>query len=88
MSTNINDRGNGIRNGKQYLSDLQDERDVWLAGEKVKAFDVVHVIAIEDLVGVTRRLDRHAIARQHVKMRGPRKRLDRRFDRQQRRLDQ
>jgi len=28
--------GNGIRNGKQYLAGLQDERDVWIHGEKVK----------------------------------------------------
>ena len=28
--------GNGIRNGKQYLEDLRDDRDVWMHGEKVK----------------------------------------------------
>jgi len=28
--------GNGIRNGKQYLAGLQDDRDVWIHGEKVK----------------------------------------------------
>jgi 4-hydroxyphenylacetate 3-monooxygenase len=36
MSTDINFFGNGIRNGKQYLSQLQDGRDVWLRGTKVK----------------------------------------------------
>lgn len=28
-------RGNGIRNGRQYLEGLRDERDVWMHGEKV-----------------------------------------------------
>ena len=28
--------GNGIRNGKQYLEGLQDDRDVWMHGEKVR----------------------------------------------------
>jgi len=28
--------GNGIRNGKQYLEGLRDDRDVWIHGEKVK----------------------------------------------------
>lgn len=31
----INERGNGIRNGKDYLADLRDDRDVWVHGEKV-----------------------------------------------------
>ena len=29
-------KGDGIRNGKQYLDDLRDDRDVWIHGEKVK----------------------------------------------------
>jgi len=28
--------GDGIRNGKQYLEGLRDDRDVWMHGEKVK----------------------------------------------------
>ena len=27
--------GQGIRNGKQYLEGLRDDRDVWMHGEKV-----------------------------------------------------
>ncbi len=36
--SNVSDlsKGNGIRNGKQYLEDLRDDRDVWIHGEKVK----------------------------------------------------
>jgi len=34
MSTDL-ERGNGIRNGKQYLEGLRDDRDVWIHGEKV-----------------------------------------------------
>lgn len=33
---NKNTQGNGIRNGKQYLAGLQDGRDVWIGGKKVK----------------------------------------------------
>ena len=29
-------QGKGIRNGKQYLAGLQDDRDVWIHGEKVE----------------------------------------------------
>jgi 4-hydroxyphenylacetate 3-monooxygenase len=29
------DSGQGIRNGKQYLEGLRDDRDVWIHGEKV-----------------------------------------------------
>ena len=36
MSTNDAQVGNGIRNGKQFLEGLQDDRDVWIHGEKVK----------------------------------------------------
>ena len=31
-----NSLGNGIRTGKQYLSGLQDDREVWTRGKKVK----------------------------------------------------
>lgn len=31
----IDGSGQGIRNGKQYLAGLQDDRDVWIHGEKV-----------------------------------------------------
>ena len=34
MSTDLK-RGNGIRNGEQYLDGLRDGRDVWMHGEKV-----------------------------------------------------
>jgi len=34
MSTST--RGNGVRTGQQYLAGLRDERDVWLAGERVR----------------------------------------------------
>jgi 4-hydroxyphenylacetate 3-monooxygenase len=36
--SNVSDlsKGDGIRNGKQYLDDLRDDRDVWIHGEKVK----------------------------------------------------
>ncbi|MDG2375573.1 MAG: 4-hydroxyphenylacetate 3-monooxygenase, oxygenase component [Woeseiaceae bacterium] len=36
--SNVSDlpKGDGIRNGKQYLEDLRDDRDVWIHGEKVK----------------------------------------------------
>ena len=30
------DSGQGIRNGKQYLEGLRDDRDVWIHGEKVE----------------------------------------------------
>ena len=36
MSSLTKELGNGIRNGKQYLEGLQDDRDVWIHGEKVK----------------------------------------------------
>lgn len=35
-NTTLNTPGGGIRTGKQYLAGLQDDRDVWLAGKKVK----------------------------------------------------
>jgi len=35
MSTDLL-KGKGIRNGKQYLEGLRDDRDVWIHGEKVK----------------------------------------------------
>lgn len=34
--SNTLERGNGIRNGQQYLSGLQDDRDVWLNGNRVE----------------------------------------------------
>ena len=40
---------------------------------EVEAFDMVHVLAVEAPPDVFRRLDRHAVAREHVEMRGPRK---------------
>ncbi len=43
---------------------------------------------VEKAMRVFRRLDRHAIARQHVEMGRPRKRLDRRLDRVEGRLHQ
>jgi len=36
MSGLDTETGNGIRTGKQYLAGLQDDRDVWIQGEKVK----------------------------------------------------
>jgi 4-hydroxyphenylacetate 3-monooxygenase len=36
MSGQDTETGNGIRTGKQYLAGLQDDRDVWIQGEKVK----------------------------------------------------
>jgi 4-hydroxyphenylacetate 3-monooxygenase len=36
MSSLKDQLGNGIRTGKQYLEGLQDDRDVWMHGEKVK----------------------------------------------------
>jgi 4-hydroxyphenylacetate 3-monooxygenase len=36
MSSPKAESGNGIRTGKQYLEGLQDDRDVWIHGEKVK----------------------------------------------------
>lgn len=36
MSNSTTPHGNGIRSGKQYLADLQDGRDVWMHGAKVK----------------------------------------------------
>ena len=35
MSTDLS-KGKGIRNAKQYLEGLRDDRDVWIHGEKVK----------------------------------------------------
>lgn len=36
MTNPVSRTGNGIRNGKQYLEGLRDDRDVWIHGEKVK----------------------------------------------------
>jgi 4-hydroxyphenylacetate 3-monooxygenase len=36
MSSLTDQLGNGVRNGKQYLEGLRDDRDVWIHGEKVK----------------------------------------------------
>jgi len=36
MSSLESQTGNGIRNGRQYLEGLRDDRDVWIHGEKVK----------------------------------------------------
>ena len=36
MNANPKTAGKGIRTGAQYLTELQDDRDVWLRGEKVK----------------------------------------------------
>ncbi len=35
MSNIDADSGQGIRNGKQYLEGLRDDRDIWIHGEKV-----------------------------------------------------
>ncbi len=51
-----------------------------IAFEEIKAFDIVLVIGIEELMRVFGGLDRHAITRQHVEMGGPRKCLYRGFD--------
>jgi hypothetical protein len=55
---------------------------------KVEAFDVVDIVAVQEGMGIFRRLDRHAVARQHVEMRGAGEGLDRGLTRLQRRLDQ
>jgi hypothetical protein len=57
-------------------------------GEEIDAFDIVHIRAIKEVMRVFGRFDDHAIARQHVEMRGVGEGFDRRLDRVQRRLDQ
>ena len=46
-------------------------------GEEIEAFDMVDIGAIEKGMGVVGRFHSRAIAREHVEMRGPRKRLHR-----------
>jgi hypothetical protein len=41
-----------------------------VAGKKVVAFDEVRVVFVQKVMGVFCRFDGHAIARQHVEMRG------------------
>jgi hypothetical protein len=53
-----------------------------VGGEEIEAFDIVDIVFIEELMRVFGRFHRRAIARQHVEMRGPRKRLDRRLETQ------
>jgi len=36
MTSLTSELGNGIRNGKQYLDGLRDDREVWIQGERVK----------------------------------------------------
>ena len=40
--------------------------------EEIHAFDVIHIVSVKECMGIFRRLDRHAVTRQHVKMGGPR----------------
>ena len=48
-----------------------------VAFEKIKAFDEICIIGVQKLMGVFGGLDRHAIPRQHVEMRGARKGIER-----------
>ena len=59
-----------------------------VAFEIVKAFNEISVFTLKKLMGVFGRFDRHAIARQHVEMRGPRKGINRGLDRVDRGLHQ
>ena len=51
-----------------------------VALEIVETFDIIDIGAVEEFMGVFGGLDRHAIARKHVEMRGAGERLDGSFD--------
>ena len=51
--------------------------------EEIETLDEIHLFAVEKPVGKLGGLGRHAVTRQHVEMRGARKSIDRRLDRQQ-----
>ena len=59
-----------------------------VAFEKVVAFDEIRVLFGQKLLDIFRGFDRHAIARQHVEMRGLREGIQRGTHRAQRGLDQ
>ena len=59
-----------------------------VAVEEIETLDVIDIARIEKAVGIFRRLDRHAVARQHVEMGGAGKRLHRGLQRVQRGLHQ
>ena len=50
-----------------------------VAFEEIETLDIIPVGGIQKGMGIFGRLDRHAVARQHVEMRGPRKGIHRRL---------
>ena len=38
--------------------------------EEIETFDIIHILAVKEFVDIFGRLDRHAVARQHVEMAG------------------